>query len=544
MDELSRRAEEKGESLDKTFDETDDELQDMYINFDREMGALTQEYSEIEDLVQQCHREISMLRSRQDESNRRHGEVAATEKQLQDQTTSTFKNMKSFSRAHGVSEAQLVPLREGDKWDSAVASKFVTACRARIDGLVSELNSSLSANRESVQRSESSFVTAKSGAQNLNIAVSEKNKELNRLESDRAVVTREMASSGGSGGRASARGRRSEAEADYNRCNDELISYQETATAKMNRVKSQTSECLDRIRELDGLITADDNALRELSLNRAEMERLTAMQRQCDTDNEACLADGTSLLSKYVKSGLPSESAPASLRSVEDVSALSAVLSTQLRELKATQASKRAAVDSCKRMVYQTGAALQADEKRQQELRVKISSSDGIMKALSQCLVKVNAIRREEKFQIPGELYRELTASDPVCTIEDALRDIDEELSNVNTFMESSKLWRDKLIKRASKPRRGSAGNFTCPCCDRGMDAGEKTTFEEKVNDLFKAADADNGKGKQKLDEFKLLQKETSELLQSLRPFEEYKSDLAVIDGRLASQKEQLEAAR
>lgn len=419
------------------------------------------------------------------------------------------------------------------------------SCRAHVDDLVGDVNKTLDVSREQVRNSESGHMGAKSALQAVKLAVGEKNRELSRIENDRSATKREIATGGGTGGRASAKGRRTEAEADFNRCNDELIAYQETATAKINRVKTQIADSVDRIRELDGLITNDDNALRELSLNRAEVERMNAVDRQCALDHDTCVSEGAAVLSRYVKIGLQSSKYPGALLSAADVSDLSDVLASHIRDNKDTLASKRSAFELSKRHVYQCSAAVEAEEKRRLELRNKLSSLDEITRSLGQSLVKLNDMRRDEKFQVAGELYRELSVADSAAIIEETLRDMEEELQNRKTFTESSNAWRSRVIKKAGKSKgSNSSGAYVCPCCDRGMDSAEKAKFDTKVNELFKFNEVDNGETERQFGKFKLLQKETLDVLHRLRPFAEYKSDLLSLDAEVEARREQMEHAK
>lgn len=436
----------------------------------------------------------------------------------------------------------------GAKWDSAAAANFVKACRSHVDGLVGDINKTLDSSREEVRASESANMTAKSNLQNLRLAVGEKNRELARVETDRTAIKRELTSAGNAG-RSSAKNRRQEAEAEYDRVNGELSAFQESAAAKMNRVKTDIAATSDRLRDLEALIIQDDNALKEMSLNRAELERLGAIERQCNLDHEACMADAAMFFSQFLKSlpvGASRVDLPASLTGVSDVSNLADALDARVRQQKDVLAAKKAVIDNAKKLVYQCSATLTADENRQLELRNKIAASESTVEALGVCLVKLNAMRREGDFTEAGEVYRDLTVEDSPEVIESALHLVEEALTDMSKFIESSKHWRARLLKK-SKPKGASASNkFVCPCCDRGMNAVEKSNFDSKVDELFKFAEAEAGSeaSKQKLDTFNELNGQTLEALKKLRPYAEYKADLSAVSTRITQQKIALNDAR
>lgn len=113
VDELTRRAEEKKNSLEKEFSESDDELNNMHRNFDDEMTSLTREFREIEKMIEISYADISSLRRHQDALNRQHGEIVLLEKQFQDQITTTFESMKEFSRTYTLTAVPTAAFREG-----------------------------------------------------------------------------------------------------------------------------------------------------------------------------------------------------------------------------------------------------------------------------------------------------------------------------------------------------------------------------------------------------------------------------------------------
>jgi DNA repair protein RAD50 len=551
VDELTRRAEEKKSSLEQVFDESDKDLEAMFQNFDQEMDGLRGEFGQIQELVDGCAADTTRLRTGQSDLNRQHGEIVVLERQLAEQTNSAYESMRNFSRSYSLTAAPISSFKDGTPWDAKAGANFIKACRAHVDGLVDDMNKTIEHSREAVRASEATNMTAKSSLQNLKLTVGEKNRELSRVETDRAAIKRELAGAGGVGTRGSAKNRRQEAETEFTRVSDEMTAYQESANVKVNRIKAQIVENSDRLRDLDSLIAQDDNALRELSLNRAEMERLNAIERQCSVDDDACLSDAATLLAAYVQllpPGAPRGGVPGSLGTVKDVSLLADALAVRVREQKEAQASKRASIDSTKRKVYQCSAALESDEKRQVELRNKLAASATIVRSLGDFLVKVNAWRREEQLDSEAEA-RDLTTEDPAEAIEACMHEVEEGLANMCMFHESSGRWRDKVIKRAGKSKgtaSASSSNklFVCPCCDRGMDNDEKTNFNEKVNELFKFNPAEFESSKQRLEEFKELHGQTLEVLKKLRPFAEYKIDLVTLDARVSQQKAALNEAR
>lgn len=113
VDELTRRAQEKKASLERVFDEGDAELDDMFHNFDQEMASMKREFQGIQAMVDSCAAEIAQLRAGQDDLNRRHGEVVVLEKQLAEQTSTTYESMKGFGRTYSLTSAPTSSFRDG-----------------------------------------------------------------------------------------------------------------------------------------------------------------------------------------------------------------------------------------------------------------------------------------------------------------------------------------------------------------------------------------------------------------------------------------------
>ena len=113
MDELTRRAEEKKDSLDEIFSESDQELSKMLDNFDQEMEGLRNELQSIQSTIDKGNIEISSMRAKQDNLNRQHGEVILLERQLEDNINSTFESMVSFSRTYSITSIPTSSFRSG-----------------------------------------------------------------------------------------------------------------------------------------------------------------------------------------------------------------------------------------------------------------------------------------------------------------------------------------------------------------------------------------------------------------------------------------------
>ena len=422
----------------------------------------------------------------------------------------------------------------------------MTACIKHVDETISDLNQALDSSRESVRASEASNMTAKSTFHNLKLSIDDKERELSRIAADRDAVNKELLANG-SGARNSAKVRCQEAEAEYDRANSEMLSYQESANKKISTLKTELIEVSDRLKTLDSLISQDDNALRELSVNRSEMERLNAIERQCANDNDVCLADASALFSQFSKQLSPVSNSinyPASIMSIADAESFNSSLTMHSRELKSSVDSKKILIEEAKRHLYQLTAELESDEKRVNELKNKIAASGYILKSLENNLFKVNDIARRN----PGEeSHKDLTTDDSSFTIEEALRSINDRLSNFSTFHESSVLWRAKIINKANKSKgskSNNGGGYLCPCCNRGMDDAEKERFDAKVSALFKFSEADSENSKRELDEFKDLSIKTQDNLRQLQPFAEYKADLKVLEVRIVKQRDLVASAR
>jgi DNA repair protein RAD50 len=320
------------------------------------------------------------------------------------------------------------------------------------------------------------------------------------------------------------------------------------------------SEIADRLLALDALLIADDEALRNLSINRTETERLSAMQRQIEIDEAACASEAANQFANMKKNMailLPNENnahGNGSSGSTQTLASRSVAISScpksaaelaswhdalglYLRPLKESQARAQSALNSSRKELYQATALLDAERKRRDEVSDKASRLNLIVSdSLGSCLAELNGLRREERYQQSGDVLRDISIVDPISDIEEAFRSVDEYLSEVVMALDTAKLWRNRLVRKSVV----GSGAHQCPCCERSMNAKEKAVFDAKIGDLFKYSDADEEEAKRKQASFKALFGRASGVLKQLQALEETKRDLALVESRVSSQTELL----
>jgi chromosome segregation ATPase len=481
-EESNRRVADRLSSLEQEFSESDEQLKALLAGFDDQVSGRRQELNRLRQQEASLQSSVKSIRDKEGVLKTRLGEGFEVENQFAKNAEKESESMKDIARQLNMAPPPPPP-----------ASSSVAERMGRVESFLQELDRLRSTCEQDglrtvggvqklVDAASSDARAAITRLQQLLLEVDHDEKELYKLNREKTQCRTELASCDNS---ASQRAARPEAEADLQQARTQWQEFEASYRPKSEQLARDRRAVESDIRDLSDRIATDSRLHQDMSLHRAESERLDAQRRQAEADLVACKATARvssdkyrSIITRHVASTGSAINAAAlcAFSSYQDVEAVSRFLSAEATPQLSHSINR---ISGELQGVQRDLAQLQAKRDMDLQRRVKMEAS---LEQLRQAERQV-----QDNLERLGELRRECDLEEAQMSVDDyeavksAIKQAEECAAEEEMALRSSKAWRDVVMKKSR-----DNGQRKCPCCTKPLTGDETSVFERSVEKLFK----------------------------------------------------------
>ena len=538
--EASRRAEDRQTSLEQEFSETDTELKKLLEGFDEEMTSRKRELDKCKQQHHALQATVSCSRDKVNTYNKRLGEGFAIQQEYSVSVEKESKMLQDVARLYNLTlsvstsggrEGRVVEcLREMDRVAEASqqdGQRSVSSAQCLLDSATEE------------------YRAASAQLQRLQLEIANDDKELSLQQKRKVQIRTELANCDSS---TSQRTARPEAEADVAEAKAQWEEFNSSYGMKTRQLQEERRGVDQQIVDLMATMAADSRLHQDMSLHRAENERLDAQRRLCEVDLSGCVASSLSASEKYrdliarhiaANGSTLDATSVCSFSSYRDVETVARFLTAE-------------AIPRLTRMISSSTDELQAVQRDLARLQAEKEADGRRRGAMEASLDELRQaeLTLEANIQNLAVLRRECDLEEVAVGVEDsdgllsAIKEVEESAVEEEMALRSSKSWRDVIFRKsrehvpASPAARGAAAYVRrCPCCERGMTADDTVVFERAVEKLLKShkATVEIISGvKARVDRARALAKHAAECFMKITGFGPQRAELKEIESRVA----------